>query len=129
MELSVKSTGRPSVRLIGGCIAAAIAWQYLYSTYLVAPYFAASPPPWLRRIHLWMPDALSVRLLNAFGSRFDVANYDGNTGIVLASIAIEFLVWTALFCVAAISLNRVRRKHHETAPKPKEVALCDALSS
>jgi hypothetical protein len=88
---------------------AGIAWQYVYSNYLIVRYFESSPPRWLRNIHFWMPDTLSVRLLNAFGFRFDMARYDSNTGFVLASTAIEAVMWAAIVCAMTLALIRLRK--------------------
>ena len=106
----MKSTAAARWRLAGGCLLAAIGWQYVYSSYLVEAYFASSPPRWLRSVHLWMPDGLALRLLNAFGFRYDIAqHHSDNTGFVLAHMVIEALMWATLFfIIAAFVANRKR---------------------
>jgi hypothetical protein len=116
----VRSPARDRWKLLTWCFAAAVAWELLWSSVLdpdsrVTLYFATSAPAWLQHLHAWRPAALSLRILNIFGWRFDVQHYDSNTGLVLVSMTIEALIWAGILYVAAVWVQGVRRKRDEAA--------------
>jgi hypothetical protein len=99
------------------CLVAAVAWQCLWSI-AVDPdgkttlYLATAAPSWLQRLHAWRPYAVSVRILSFFGIRCDVDHYSGNTGVILASLALEAVILTGLF-YALVSWARSRGRRHD----------------
>ena len=100
--------------LLGVCFAAALAWEYLYTDVLdpdgnVTIYLGSSAPSWLQHLHRWSPGFLAVRFLNLLGYRFDITHYDENTAFVLASMALNVLIWTGLIFAVASWIQRRRR--------------------
>ena len=94
----------------------ALVWQYLYRNYVVVPYLNVFPPRWLHRVHMWMPDVLTTRLLGAFGLPVIFARSHGDTPLVFASVATEVLIWAALFYLLALGIVSLRRTEHTSAP-------------
>jgi hypothetical protein len=92
-----------------------MAWQFLYRTYLVVPYLNGSPPRWLQSVHWWLPDVLSLRILRAAGLPIEFARVHGDTPLVFASVAIEVLIWAALFFLLALCLANLKRAEQRVA--------------
>jgi hypothetical protein len=107
-------------KLLGACLAAAVAWEYLYADVLdregkLNIYLASGAPAWLQSLHRLSPSFLAVRLLNVLGFRFDIAHYDDNTGFVIASVALSVAIWTGLLFGIALWIRRGRHESNETA--------------
>jgi hypothetical protein len=109
-------------KTVGLCLMAAVAWDYLYiqaSIYLDPDHrfalWLAEAPRWVRRIHLWTPDLLATRVLNAFGFRFDKQHYDDNTLFVCVSTALAWLIWTAVLYGVVTAVRRWRKPASQVA--------------
>lgn len=103
-------------KLLGLCLAAAVAWDllYLWLSLRVDPnhrfdLWLAEAPRWVRQLYLWTPHLLAARILKVFGFRFDMQHYDDNTGFMLASTGLTWLIWTVLLYGLVALVRRLRR--------------------
>jgi hypothetical protein len=103
-------------KTVGLCLAAAVAWDYLYiqaSTHFDPEHrfdlWLARAPSWAHRMLLWTPGVLATRILNACGLRFDIQHYDDNTVFVLVATVLTWLIWTAVLYGAVACLRKWRK--------------------
>ena len=113
----MKNTRGVRWKVLGVCFSAAVAWEYLYleASMRLDPehrfdFWLAEAPRWVRRLHLWTPGLVAARILNAFGLRFDMQQYDDNTPFILASTALTWTIWTAILYGATVLVRRWRQR-------------------